>query len=195
MRRLDNVPCDDGGGDCRKLIAEIQDSANSADAFSWSDERGDGPSHRRSRGQSSDREADPEECRSGALGMRSAEDAESEAGPADENHLTNAHGVPAALDQCIDEPSTDDEIRESCEQPGHAGVSNGVQQIHIVDGKEIGRQPGQEQVESIIITGKSERQSTNPPLPKQIPEWRSFRRLRTIFGLRSALGDEMPLGI
>src|SRR5580658_4579621 len=111
MRSLHHVTCNDGRSDRRNLIAEIQNSAHRADAFFRSNQRRNRPANRRSRRQSSDRNADPDQRTRCTLCLRSSEYPEPQAGPPDKYRLTNAHRVPPPLDQGIHEPSAYRQIR------------------------------------------------------------------------------------
>src|SRR5436190_97572 len=71
-----------------------------------------------------------------------AENSEAQNRSADENNLTNANRVPAALYQSIDEPSAYDKIGERRENPGNTGIQRGMKQINMIHGGKIRRQPG-----------------------------------------------------
>ena len=81
----------------------------------------------------------------------SAENSQAEDRSADEDNLTNTNSVPAALYQRIDEPPADDKIGERREQPRNTGIQRGMKQVDMMHGREIGRQPGQEQIEGVVI--------------------------------------------
>src|SRR5215469_15732515 len=74
MRGLYDVSGDNGRGDSGKLVAQIQNSAKSADTFARSNQRRDRPSHRGSGGQPADGHADPEQCTGDTVGLRRAKD-------------------------------------------------------------------------------------------------------------------------
>src|SRR5208282_3394052 len=109
---LHDVTSDNGRGDRGELIAEIEDSADGADAFFRSNQRRNRPPYRRCSRQSADGNADPDEGAGSGLGAGSSEDAEAQSGSSDKDGLTNADGVPPALDQRIHEPSSDNQVGE-----------------------------------------------------------------------------------
>src|SRR5882762_6430693 len=105
MRCLHDVACHNRRSNSGELIAKIQNSPQGADAFSWSNQRGDRPSYRRSGGQSADRHTYPEKGGGGTVRVRRAENSQAESRSTDEHDLTNTDRVPTALYQCIHERS------------------------------------------------------------------------------------------
>ena len=83
--------------------------------------------------------------------MRGAQNYQAETGSTNEHDLADTNGVPSALDQCVHKPAANQQVNKRGEQPGNAGEQDGVQQIHVKRAFEIGRQPGQEQVECVIV--------------------------------------------
>ena len=99
MRRLHDVACHNRRSNSGELIAKIQNSPQCADAFSWSNQRGDRPSYRRSSGQSADRHAYPEKGGDGTVCVRRAENSQAESRSADEHDLADTDRAPTALYQ------------------------------------------------------------------------------------------------
>src|SRR5437773_1645948 len=97
MCRLNDVARKNRRSNPGELIAKIQNSSECADAFSRSNQRRDRPSHRRSRGQSSDRHADPEKSGGRTVRMRRAENPQTKNCSANKHHLANARRTPPAL--------------------------------------------------------------------------------------------------
>src|SRR6202158_4393151 len=151
MRRLHDVAGKNRRRDSGELITKIQNSPQCADAFSWSNQRGDRPSYGRSGGQSADRHADPEKRGDRTVCLCRAENSQTQSRSADEHDLANTDRAPTALYQLIHEPATHDKVGERGEQPGHTGIERRLKQIHVESGGKIRRQPGQEQIESIVV--------------------------------------------
>jgi hypothetical protein len=61
------------------------------------------------------------------VSVRRAENAETESCAADEGAFADTVGVPSAPYQCVDQPAADDEISYGGEEPGNAGVEEGVE--------------------------------------------------------------------
>src|SRR5437016_9632049 len=116
MCRLYDIARKNWRSNSSKLIAKIQNSTECADAFSWSDQRRDRPSYRRSGGQSADRHADPEKRRHRTICVRCAENSQTKNCSANKHHLANARRAPTALYQRIHEPPTHHKVRERGEQ-------------------------------------------------------------------------------
>src|SRR5690349_5756002 len=73
MCRLHDVTRKNRRSNPGKLIAKIQNASQRADALSWSNQRRNRPSNRRSRGQSANRHAYPEKSRRRTVCVRRAE--------------------------------------------------------------------------------------------------------------------------
>ena len=80
VRCSNDVPGENRRGDGRELVAEIQNSAQRAHAFTRGDQGGDGPTHRRRGRQSTDGHADPEERGDRRVSVGGAENAQPENG-------------------------------------------------------------------------------------------------------------------
>src|SRR5882762_3444122 len=195
MRCLYDIAGHNRRGNSGELVAKIKNSPEGADTFSRSNQRGNRPSYRRGGGQSSDRNADPEKRGGRTVRAGSAENSQAADRPADENNLTNTNRVPAALYQRIDEPPAYDKIGERREQPGNTGIQRRMKQVDMMHGGKIRRQPGQEEIESVVIRREAQSQAANFSLSKQIAERRSLGRPRPVFRLRSSAFDEFSLGV
>src|SRR5438034_7818724 len=68
-----------------------------------------------------------------------------------------------------------------------------MQQVHVQAGREIRGQPGQEQIESVVVRRETQGQAPHFTLSQQVDERSSFGGSRAIFRLRSAPGDELAL--
>src|SRR5580704_6916011 len=124
MSGLDDVAGGNRRGNRGELVAKIDDSTESADALTGSNQRRNRPSDRGCRGQTSDGNADPEKRGDRTVSAGSAENSQAKAGPTDENDLTNANGIPAALHQRVDKPPANDQVGQRREQPRNTGVQN-----------------------------------------------------------------------
>src|SRR6266700_4123577 len=193
MCRLDDVAGNNRRRDSGKLIAKIQNSSKCADAFSWSNQRGNRPSHGRGGGQSADRQADPKKRADSTVRVCRAENSQTERRSADEHGFTNAARAPTALYQSIHEPATNGKVSERGEEPGHSGKNLRKNQVNVDGGGNIRRQPGQEQIESVVVRRETQGQAAHFTLPKQVSEGSSFRGSRAILRLRSAPEDKLVL--
>ena len=164
-----DVAGDDGRGDARDLVGEVDDAADGADAAARGDERRDGPSDRRRCGEAADGDADPDQGAGGGVGVGRAEDTEAAGGSADEHGLADAAGVPAALDEGVGEPAAD-EIGERGEEPGDAGVEEGVEKVDMQRGGEIARQPGEQQIEDVVVGAEANGEAEDFALAEEIAE-------------------------
>ena len=191
---VDDVASDDGGSDSGELVAEIEDAADSADAFARSDERRNGPADRRGGGEPTDANRDPEQRSCGGVRVTCTKNPEAKRGAANENDLTDANRVFAALDEGVDEPPADAEIENGSDEPGDAGVERGMQQVDVVGGGEIAGQPGQQEIEAVVVSGEPEAKSPNAALAKEVGEGRALLCTEAIFGLRAAFKDVRALG-
>ncbi len=63
--------------------------------------------------------------------MSRAQQSQPKGGAADEDDFANQVGVPAILDEEIDQPPADHNVRNGGEDPGHARVKKRVQQIDV----------------------------------------------------------------
>src|SRR5260370_35585686 len=121
MCRLDDVAGNNRRRDSGKLIAKIQNSSKCADAFSWSNQRGNRPSHGRGGGQSADRQADPKKRADSTVRVCRAENSQTERRSANNDGTTNTARTPTALYQSIDEPPTHGNVRERRDKPRQPG--------------------------------------------------------------------------
>jgi len=150
------------------LISEIQNSTQSADTSFRSNQRRNGPAYRRCSGKTTDRDANPKKRAGGCVGVRGAEYAEAESCPADQNNLADERGIAAAMDERVDEPAADYQISESGEEPGHAGVKNGVEQIYMQGRGKIAGEPGEQQIESVIVRSVAEHEALDFALAQEV---------------------------
>ena len=126
--------------------------------------------------------------------MRGAENAEAEGCAADQNDLADERGVAAAMNERVDEPPADYEIGESGEEPGNAGIENGVQQVHMQGRGKIAGQPGEQQIESVIVGSVPEDEALDFALAQEVGDGTGFLNFGVAFGLRAALADEFAFG-
>ena len=128
-----------------------------------------------------------------------AVDAGAEGESADEDGLTHqprsAAASNGAAHQRVDHPSTDEEIGERRDEPRDAGIERGVQQIDVQAHGEIRREPGEHQIENIVVRGEADRGADDLALTQQIQQGRTMRGSGDC-GLRLgvALGDQRALG-
>ncbi len=193
MCRLDDVAGNNRRRDSCKLIAKIQNSSKCADAFSWSNQRRDRPSYGRGGGQSADRQADPKKRADSTVRVCRAENSQTERRSADEHGLTNAARAPTALYQGVNEPATHGKVGERGEKPGHTGKNRRMKQVHVEGRGKIRGQPGQEQIESVVVRRETQGQAAHFTLPEQVSEGSSFRGSRAILRLRSAPENKLAL--
>src|SRR2546425_4133753 len=111
MSRLGDVAGENRCGDRRELVAKVDDSTECAHTFPWSDQRWDRPSHGRRCGQPSEGQADPEERSSRSARVCCTQNSQPETRSSNQNDLTNKNGIPTALNERINQPSTDHQIR------------------------------------------------------------------------------------
>jgi hypothetical protein len=122
------------------------------------------------------------------------ENAETEGCPCDQNNLADERGVAAAMDERVDEPAANYEISESGEEPGHAGVENGVEQIYVQGRGKIAGHPGEQQIESVIVGRVAENEALDFALAQEVEERAGLIDFGVAFGLRAALADEFAFG-
>ncbi len=102
--------------------------------------------------------------------VRAAEDAEAHGGAADENDGADAVGVPAAADEMIDQPAADGEIGCGGDEPGHAGVEERRGQVDVERAGEIDGQPGEQQIEDVVVRAEADGEADDLGLSQQIAE-------------------------
>jgi len=98
------------------------------------------------------------------------DDAEAKGCAADEDGFADAAGVVAAADEGIDQPPSDDEIGDGCEEPGEAGVQERVEQVYVEGDREIAWQPGQQEIEDVVVGAEPEDHAEDFALPEEITE-------------------------
>src|ERR1700682_2526094 len=64
-----------------------------------------------------------------------------------------------------------------------------------MNGGQIARQPGKQQIEAVIVGRETEGESPNSSLPQQVGERRALGCAGAIFRLGFAAGDELALGV
>ena len=101
--------------------------------------------------------------------MGGAEDAEAEGGAGDEDGFADATRVPAALDEVVRAPAGG-EIGDCGEEPGDAGVEEGVEQIDAERGGEIAGQPGEQEIEDVVVRAEAEGETEDFALAKEVAE-------------------------
>src|ERR1700722_1969553 len=170
VRSRNDVPGNDGRGNCRDLATKIYSACERPDAFSRRNERCRGPRYWRRCRQSPESKADPDHRGRGTTGTRCAEDCETESHSHHQNSLANTVGIVTMLNQNVHQPPTKQDVGESGKKPGHTGVKNGMQQVHMKRDREIAGQPRQQKKESVVVGSPSKRQSVNLPLPQQVAE-------------------------
>ena len=123
--------------------------------------------------------------------VRRAQNAQAQRRSSDEHHTPHMARVPAAADQPVGDAGRS-QFHRCGNQPGHAGVEERVQQIHMQRTRKVARQPCQEQIEDVVVGAKTDAQPDHLALPQQIPErcgwWRAFHRARILL-------DVTPLGV
>src|ERR1700691_5968589 len=98
------------------------------------------------------------------------------------------------MDKRVDEPATDDQIGESGEQPGHAGIHDGVEQIYAQGRGKIAGHPGEQQIESVIVGRVAGHEAFDVALAQEVDERAGLIDFGVAFGLRAALADEFAFG-
>src|SRR5208283_3398325 len=107
---------------------------------------------------------DPAEGGEGAVAVSGAKNRETERCADDQNGLAHTIRIPAPLDESIDQPPTDDNIRERSKQPRCAGVKRRVQQVHVVGNGKIAGEPVEKQEEAVVVCAPAERETVDLPL-------------------------------
>ncbi len=102
------------------------------------------------------------------MGVGCSEDAEAEGGAADEDDLADAVGVAAALDEGVDEPAADEHVGYGGEEPGDAGVEEGVHEIDVQGRGEITWQPGEQEIEDVVVRAEAEGEAEDFSLAEEI---------------------------
>src|SRR5208283_2547116 len=107
--------------------------------------------------QSSQGKADPDQRRHSSVCARRAKDRETESCSRHQDSLANSVSTIAVSDKSIHHPSAHQQVRESGEQPGYAGIENRVEQIHVKRNGKIAGQPRQKEKKSVIVGTPSQR--------------------------------------
>ena len=128
------------------------------------------------------------------MGACSAENSETEGCAGDQNNLADERGVAAAMDERVNEPAADDEIGKSGEEPGHAGIKNGVEQIYMQGRGKVAGHPGKQQIESVIVGRVAEDEALDFALAQKVGERTGLFNLGVAFRLGAALADELAFG-
>src|SRR2546422_3588010 len=129
MSRLGDVAGKNRCGDRRELVAKVDDPTECAHTFPRSDQRWDRPSHGRCGGQPSEGQADPEERGGRSVRVCCTQNSQPETRSSNQNDLTNKNGIATALNEHINQPSTDHQIRNCRKQPGHACIEDRMEQV------------------------------------------------------------------
>src|SRR5580704_2837790 len=98
------------------------------------------------------------------------------------------------MDKRVDEPAADYEISECGEEPGHAGIHNGVEQIYVQSRGKIAGHPGEQQIESVIVGRVAEDEAFDFALAQEVEKRAGLIDFCAAFGLRAALADEFAFG-
>lgn len=101
-----------------------------------------------------------------------------------------SHGVWPRRNEVVDQPAADAQVGGGGDAPGKAGVEHGMEQVHVQALGEIGRQPGEQEVEGPVIGGKAEGGAQHPAIAEQVPEGRACVLAGCAFRLGVALADE-----
>ncbi len=118
-------------GDSRDLADEVHDAAHLADAGARRDQRRNRPADRRSRGEPADRYADPGQRLRRAVRVGRAQNAQPACRARHQHNLAHQRSIPSARDERIHQHSAEKQVRCRGEEPRHAGVEEGVQQIDV----------------------------------------------------------------
>jgi hypothetical protein len=85
-----------------------------------------------------------------------AEDSEAEGGTGDEDGAADVAGVPAAMDEGVDEEAAEEEVSDGGEEPGGGGVEEGVEEVDVKLRGEVAGEPGEEEVEDVVVGAEAE---------------------------------------
>src|SRR5437899_8744585 len=99
-----------------------------------------------------------------------SKDAQTTCGSTNQNGLSDGVRVPSALNQRVHEPAADGKVCHGRDEPWNAGVKEGVQQIDVQRGREIAGQPGEEQVEDVVVGAEPQDHPDDLALPEEITE-------------------------
>src|SRR5258708_7103223 len=69
-----------------------------------------------------------------------------------------------------------------------------MKQIDGMNGRQVARQPGKQQIEAVVVGRKAQSESPDSSLPQQISKRRALGRARAILRLCSAASDVLALG-
>src|SRR6266480_551478 len=104
MSRLDDVAGKNRSRDGRKLITKVDDSAERANTFSWSDQRGNRPANWRRGCQSAQRQAYPKQRGQGRASSCGAKYSKPQNRSSNEYSLANTNWIPASLNERVNQP-------------------------------------------------------------------------------------------
>lgn len=103
------------------------------------------------------------------MGSCRAEDAQAAGGTADEEGGADAAWVPTATDEGIGGEASG-EVAEGGNQPGDAGVEERVEEIDMEGGGEIAGEPGEEEVEDVVVGAEAEGETEDLLLADEVGE-------------------------
>src|SRR5277367_6378900 len=96
------------------------------------------------------------------------------------------------MDERVGKPSAA-EVGRGSEEPRHPGVEEGVQQVDVQRGREVAGQPGEEEVEDVVVGAEAEREAEHLAAAEEIRErGRRWRWRQSVLG---GLGDMRALGV
>src|ERR1700722_754851 len=194
MRQMHNVSRNNRRQNPRYLIPKIQNPTQCPHTLPRSNQRRNRPPPRRSRRQSPNRHADPKNGDNWRNALRSSKNSKPKCRPANQHNLPHANRIPPTLNQRINKKSANQHIDQPSENPRDSRVKNRMQQIDMQSRRNVGRQPREQQIKSVVVRSKPKHKSPNLPLPQQIPKWRALRRPHTVLRLCTAPLDVFALG-
>src|SRR5262249_24442637 len=139
--------------------------------------------------------SDPENGCLRGVRVSYAENSQAERCSTDKNGSPDACGVPATLNERVDEPTADDEFCDGRAEPRNGGVEERALQVQMLSFGEIRRQPGKKQIKNIVVGAVAEREANDFALLQEIGKRSASCGADGIFRLRATEADVVALGL